>query len=859
MAQDPDAGISVLLDRPIDPFSREIRTAGEDTGRWLGLIARHKELADLHHDFLVRVFDPLVPATFQQLAVRYNIPSRLWQTGFHLILERLRHAWMSHQPAALDLLTDFVYDSYKFYTDLLEDQSLLNFRTAWIEALGDLARYRMAIASHLASETKPQSSTPVFGTDDDNDEPQTSGASIGAEVAENWDVEDKETWRTTARDWYNMGITEKPGEGRLHHHLALLSRDVPGQEARALHHFTKSLVVTHQFETSRESILPLFDSALQSQRSLPEATAVDLFVRLHGMLFTKISLDNFPSVMSRYIERLQEDASLDGVSRKATITQVDWMLMASVNLAAILQYGAATGIIRKALAQEGYERRKMQAAAGDEDGDGEGEGDLPDPSGPSTEEGEVPPPSHNDAPITPTYTYALQLAFEVFQFTLSHPNRLQGLHSVLNPYLTLFCTFLSTLFRQPHVATLLIPSVPWIQLVDFINAANLDIREETRLAFGPPLPEDWAVRGMEWVGRRTYERGFWKAKGSARSSGALAQPRIGERFQSEMDVLLANFDSSIDISEGVVDEIDGTDLTDGPVAVNQRRWRRVAWAAGVLVKHVDGFRLEEGKIVIEGALAARLAEIAAAKKAEAEEQEALQRRSKVVTALEDYDEEVVESDGDGDGDGDDPELAVLRERRRYLRSLLNAPSTQPVAKVQSSHKALHVVPGYTMLVFDTNVLLSALSLFSKVVEGGQWSVVVPLPVVTELDGLSKSTPPLGLAAQSAITYLESRIRTHSLCLKIQTSRGNYLSDLLIRTETHNDRSSKTMDDLILGIASFQAEHFVDRSALLGASGAGPGATKVLLITFDRNLRLKARSVGVDAADEKEMASILGKG
>jgi hypothetical protein len=63
--------------------------------------------------------------------------------------------------------------------------------------------------------------------------------SIGAEVAQSWDVEDKETWRTTAMDWYSMGITEKPGEGRLHHHLALLCRDVRGQEGRALHHFVK--------------------------------------------------------------------------------------------------------------------------------------------------------------------------------------------------------------------------------------------------------------------------------------------------------------------------------------------------------------------------------------------------------------------------------------------------------------------------------------------------------------------------------------------------------------------------------------------------------------------------------------------
>jgi protein SMG6 len=195
-------------------------------------------LSDLHHEFLVRVFDPLVPSSLHQLTVRYNIPSRLWQSGFHLILERLRHAWMSNQPAALDLLTDLVYDAYKFYTDLLEDQTLVNFRTAWIEALGDLARYRMAIASHQATESKPRHTRQDL--EDLDGEVESSGASIGAEVAQAWDVEDKETWRTTARDWYSMGITEKPGEGRLHHHLALLSRDIRGQEPRALHHFTKS-------------------------------------------------------------------------------------------------------------------------------------------------------------------------------------------------------------------------------------------------------------------------------------------------------------------------------------------------------------------------------------------------------------------------------------------------------------------------------------------------------------------------------------------------------------------------------------------------------------------------------------------
>ena len=843
-------------------------------------------LADLHHLFLVRVFDPLVPSTFQQLAVKYSIPSRLWQVSFHLILERLRYAWMTSHPTALDLLTDLVYDAYKFYTDLLEDQALNNFRTAWIEALGDLARYRMAIASHVGESSRSAAQRDSNSYLDNLDEkPANDGASIGAEVAQHWDVEDKETWRTTARDWYNMGITEKPGEGRLHHHLALLSRDIRGQEGRSLHHFAKrcvlpfgietlltdSLVVTHQYSTSRESLLPLFDSALQSQRSLPEATAMDLFVRLHGMLFTKIDLDNFTPVMSRFMERLEEDARLDGVSRKATITQVDWIIIAAVNIASMLQYGSSSGILRKAMSAEGQERRRALAVAGDDgelgDGDGGENGDHP-----PIEDG--PAPSNDDASELPlVLLHALHLSFSVLRFTLAHPTRQQGLHAVLNPYITLLLTFVSTLSRQSRVASILADHVPWAELVSFLNQAGLDIKEETRLASGPPLPEDWAVRGMEWVGRRVYERGFWKAKSSGRGSGAMAQPqpRSGERFQSEMDVLLANFDSTMDISEGVIDEAEGTDLTDGPVAVNQRRWKRVAWAAGVILKHVDGFEMVDIGLVITGSLKERLDEIERVKRVE-EEQQRLREKARRERERVDEEEVLLEVMAES-GDENDPEIRALRvgsslcgdvaktdgqERRQHLRSMV-----APSQRKKAVKKALNAVPGYTMLVFDTNVFLSSLDVFKIVVEGGQWSVIVPLPVVTELDGLSKNSSPLGQTASQAIAYLESRIRTHSLCLKIQTSRGNYLSDLLIRTE-HVDFSdpqlaSRNMDDLILNVAAFQSDHFTDRSAVLGQLPPEGPATKVVLVTFDRNLRLRARARGIDAADEKELKGVLSGG
>jgi len=98
--------------------------------------------------------------------------------------------------------------------------------------------------------------------------------------------------------------------------------------------------------------------------------------------------------------------------------------------------------------------------------------------------------------------------------------------------------------------------------------------------------------------------------------------------------------------------------------------------------------------------------------------------------------------------------------------------------------------------------------------------------------------------------------------QVQTSKGNYLTSLSIRTEEVNltdDASERNMDDLILKAAIWQDEHWVDCSALLKTNGAPkPTAetTKVVLLSLDRNLRLKARSRQLPAASERNLASIL---
>ncbi len=501
------------------------------------------------------------------------------------------------------------------------------------------------------------------------------------------------------------------------------------------------------------------------------------------MIFTRIELDEFDSVFDRYMERLEEDmrTGLGGTpsARRRPIPQVEWLMMGVVNLSAILQYGSDDSFLRKAAAEDPAARKVTRAAP---------------PAQPQAimvhqttaehmaEDGQVATTSGDEKPdaglgsilrklaispsldlndpetFPPPFRNALRLAFTVFEFCLKHPTRQAGFTTVLNPYITVFLTFLSTVLKQWPALGLLERFIPWHALAEFFNTIPRKIEVgpnvSPKLMGGPPIPEDWCLRGMDWVGRRVYERGFWKQKSghsggnSGRGSSGPAQPRSGPRIQSEMDVLLADHDvTQADAADGLVDDGEGADTTDAPAAITQRRWRRVAWSAGILSSCVPGFSFDSPisrriGINIGGPLDRKINqwedEYQQRMQMEAEsrrkEEEARGEWADTVDEI----EAVTLSDEETEDDGGDPELRELRAKRRYLRNLLDpsravvskphttvatkrvAPAKRPFAKAQ-------VLPGYTVLVFDTNVLLSSLEMFARVADSGRWTVVVPLP------------------------------------------------------------------------------------------------------------------------------------
>ena len=81
-------------------------------------------------------------------------------------------------------------------------------------------------------------------------------------------------------------------------------------------------------------------------------------------------------------------------------------------------------------------------------------------------------------------------------------------------------------------------------------------------------------------------------------------------------------------------------------------------------------------------------------------------------------------------------LLVLQARRRELKAIVRQarqtrrPTTSslvPRGPKKAHHRpTVPTFPGFTVLVFDTNILLTSLRLFCDVLETETWTVVVPL-------------------------------------------------------------------------------------------------------------------------------------
>ena len=239
------------------------------------LSALHRTLLHEHHGLFLASQNPSATRGIKDLASKYSMPARMWKHGIHNFLELLRH----QLPDSLDYMLAFIYLAYQMMALLFE--TVPSFEDTWIECLGDLARYRMAI--------------------------------------EDEDIRDREVWTSVAKHWYTQAAKKNCHIGRLYRkhssepqsltsswrlipddvstgHLGTLARSDP---LRQLSLYCRSLTANRPFTSARESIMTLFDGTelneLNATRSLSNdiyfviAHACLLNVKVHPVLMNRVS------------------------------------------------------------------------------------------------------------------------------------------------------------------------------------------------------------------------------------------------------------------------------------------------------------------------------------------------------------------------------------------------------------------------------------------------------------------------------------------------------------------------------------------------------------------------------------------
>ncbi|KAL1903443.1 hypothetical protein Sste5346_000069 [Sporothrix stenoceras] len=269
-----------------------------DDGQWQALLNLHRTLLHEHHDFMLASQHPSASPALRRVAQKYAIPARMWRHGIHSFLELLRH----RLPESREHMITFIYMAYSIIALLYE--TVRTFEDTWVECLGDLSRYRMAI-------------------EDDNQRV-------------------RDTWTNVSRRWYSLASDRAPTTGRLHHHLAILARPYVVTQ---LYYYVKSLCTPIPFTSTRESIMTLLDPVLNN--ATQHVPPIELaFIKSHAILFKNgmRTTPDFRPAVTQILSGLDDHIALSARGWVET-----GVYMAIVNSCSLLAYGGDDNVLMRIL------------------------------------------------------------------------------------------------------------------------------------------------------------------------------------------------------------------------------------------------------------------------------------------------------------------------------------------------------------------------------------------------------------------------------------------------------------------------------------------------------------------------------
>ncbi|XP_034034093.1 telomerase-binding protein EST1A-like [Thalassophryne amazonica] len=234
-------------------------------------------------------------------------------------------------------------------------------------------------------------------------------------------------------------------------------------------------------------------------------------------------------------------------------------------------------------------------------------------------------------------------------------------------------------------------------------------------------------------------------------------------------------------------------------------------------------------------------------------------------------EEDVEEAGESDSD-----IRELRARRHALANKLAQQQRRrdKIQEVLQTGGVLELEVQPLFLVPDTNGFIDHLEGLKKLLQCGTYIIVVPLVVITELDGLAKGQDNFaggaGLCGRStgsrgnsnisvahlravqekarlAVAFLEKGFEAREQCLRALTSRGNQLESIAFRSEDTSGQQGNN-DDVILSCCLHYCKEKAKDFMPNQRGGIVRLRREVVLLTDDRNLRVKALTRNVPVRD-----------
>ncbi|KAK4231600.1 hypothetical protein QBC38DRAFT_541574 [Podospora fimiseda] len=201
--------------------------------QWMALVALHRQLLYEHHDFFMANRLCASPAV-RQLPLKYAMLARFWRHGIHTFLELLRH----NLPQSLEHMLNFIYTAYT--TIAILSETVPAFVDIWMECLGDLARFRMAI--------------------------------------ENDDISVRTTWALT---------------------LPPPCYPCEAQGSSTAIFYNKALTVSIPFRPTCDSIMTLFEPIMKANANLETRPPPfeHIFIKAHGIMFSNKNLEQLPKTI----------------------------------------------------------------------------------------------------------------------------------------------------------------------------------------------------------------------------------------------------------------------------------------------------------------------------------------------------------------------------------------------------------------------------------------------------------------------------------------------------------------------------------------------------------------------------------